>query len=380
MICRRVALTLAALVVAAACFDITSSSKGTLHLRPILDSVFVGDSLPHRSVTLIDPSGQSVNPGTVTWTIAPTTVATIDGTSGEIHGVGRGQAYVTATASGASATALVVVSLPLDMTLLMDTVLLMPNDTFTIPLAIQHKNQAIPDTIRFDASPTATVYTIDTVTGKVTAAGPGTARYVAHVRAGPNPPVADTGAVVVIPAASAASVGKFFLTVVGANTRHEGGAALAINYPRQDGKLAFLLSDTLGSLSSTPYEKVLIVSPDSIIGPGVVAIDTINPQEAFQRVGNAVCTPPRAWGIWQSILISPGAPGPTAFSHSVTAGILPGTLGVTQYVAVSGGAVISGRYAFTARRGDYYFDPLGGVVIHGTFVSPLTKTTNCTPQ
>jgi len=309
----------------------------------------------------------------------PAAVATV-ATSGEIHGVGRGQAYVTATASGASATALVVVSLPLDMTLLMDTVLLMPNDTFTIPLAIQHKNQAIPDTIRFDASPTPTVYAIDTVTGKVTAAGPGTARYVAHVRAGPSPPVADTGAVVVIPPANAASVGKFFLTVVGANTRHEGGAALAINYPRQDGKLAFLLSDTLGSLNSTPYEKLLLVSPDSIIGPGVVAIDTINPQEAFQRVNNAVCTPPRAWGIWQSILISPGAPGPTAFSHGVTAGILPGTLGVTQYVPVSGGTVISGRYAFTAQRGDYYFDPRGVVVIHGTFVSPLTKTSNCTPQ
>ncbi len=376
---RRVALTLAALVAAAACFDITGSSKGTLHLSPILDSVFVGDSLPPRGVTLIDPAGQLVNPGPVTWTMQPAAVATV-ATSGEIHGVGRGQAYVTATASGASATALVVVSLPLDMTLLMDTVLLMPNDTFTIPLAIQHKNQAIPDTIRFDASPTPTVYAIDTVTGKVTAAGPGTARYVAHVRAGPSPPVADTGAVVVIPPANAASVGKFFLTVVGANTRHEGGAALAINYPRQDGKLAFLLSDTLGSLNSTPYEKLLLVSPDSIIGPGVVAIDTINPQEAFQRVNNAVCTPPRAWGIWQSILISPGAPGPTAFSHGVTAGILPGTLGVTQYVPVSGGTVISGRYAFTAQRGDYYFDPRGVVVIHGTFVSPLTKTSNCTPQ
>jgi len=378
MVRRRVAPTLAALVAAAACFDITGSSKGTLHLTPILDSVFVGDSLPPRGVTLIDPAGQLVNPGPVSWTIQPAGVATI-ATSGEIHGVGRGYAYVTATASGASATVPVVVSRPLDMALLMDTVLVMPGDTFTIPLAIQRKNQAVPDTIRFDASPTPTVYTIDTVTGKVTAAGQGTARYVVHVRAGPNP-ISDSGAVVVIAAANAAGAGKFFLTVVGANTRHEGGAALALNYPRQDGKLAFLLADSLGSVSSTPYEKVLLVSPDSIVGPGVVAIDTINPQEAFQRFPNPVCTPPRAWGIWQSILIAPGASGPAAFSHSATAGILPGLLGVTQYVTVSGGAVISGRYTFTAQRGDYYFDPHGIVLIHGTFVAPLTKTTTCTPQ
>jgi hypothetical protein len=226
------------------------------------------------------------------------------------------------------------------------------------------------------------VYAIDTVTGLVTTqptAGAGAARYVAHVRSGPSS-VADTGAVVVIPAATVATVGKFFLTLVGANTRHEGGAALAINYPRQDGKLAFLLSDTLGSVNSTLYEKLLLVSPDSVVGPRVVAIDTINPQEAFQRIANPVCTPPRAWGIWQSIQVSPGVPGASAFSHGATAGILPGSLGITQYVTVSGGAVISGRYAFTAQRGDYYFDPHGLVLIHGTFVAPLTKTTTCTPQ
>src|SRR5260370_31346381 len=104
LVARGASPRLAVLVAAGACSVVSVSSKGTLHLTPILDSVFVGDSLPPRSVTLIDPAGQLVNPGPVSWMIQPAGVATI-ATSGEIHGVGRGYAYVTATASGASATA-----------------------------------------------------------------------------------------------------------------------------------------------------------------------------------------------------------------------------------------------------------------------------------
>ena len=368
---RRFLLTLAAAVAAGACFDITGSSLGTLFVTPILDSVFVGDSLPARSVTLIDPAGRQVNPGPVTWTSDSVAVLTVNSATGEIHGVSKGQTRVTATASGATAKAQIVVSRPLDLTLLMDTAYLMPGDTFTIPLAVARKTTA-PDTIRFDASANPAVYTIDTVTGLVTAqATPGAARYVAHVRNG-SASVADTGAVVVMTLADT-SRGKFFLTAVGANTRHEGGAARAVNYLRSDGLIAFLLADSSGS--NTSLETFVLVRPESISAPGAYGIDTINPGEAATRRPSVVCTPPRVWAIWSSF-----AAGVAAYSRPVTLGNLAGTFSVTQRVAVTGGYAISGRYALTAQRGDFYFDPHGIVVIHGTFVAPLVLSqTACVP-
>ena len=360
---RPLVLTVAAAVAVAAC-DLKTSSFSTLTLTPILDSTFVGDSLPPRVVTFFNASGQTTNPGPVTWAINPNTVATIDGTTGEIHGVGRGQALVTARYSGAVAPALVVVSRPLDLTLLMDTVYLMPGDTFTIPLAVAHKNPILPGTVGFNASSNTAVYTIDTTTGFVTAQGtPGAAPYVAHAGKGSGM-VADTGAVVVMTLADTTG-GRLFLTAVGANTRHEGGVAGGLNYARTGGGLAFRLAATFGSPAGPTFEKALLVRPESISAPGAFAIDTINPQEA-----NPVCAPKRVWAFWTGILPAQVA----AYSHPATTGGPVGSFSVTRQLAVPGGYAIGGRYAFTAQRGDLYFDSLGVVVIHGTFVAPLVTT------
>src|SRR5436189_5981557 len=76
-------------------------------LYPILDSVFVGDLLPPRVDTLWDANGNLANPGPITWTINPTSVATINATTGEIHGVSKGAAIITAhDAAGESGRAL----------------------------------------------------------------------------------------------------------------------------------------------------------------------------------------------------------------------------------------------------------------------------------
>ncbi|HEX2681504.1 MAG TPA: hypothetical protein VHQ03_09450, partial [Candidatus Dormibacteraeota bacterium] len=105
------------LVAGVACFDVSSPLMPTIGLTPILDSLFVGDNLPARKVTYYDSNGQIVAPPPISWTIAPDTVATIDAATGAIHGVRKGLALVTASASGAtSGIALVAVSRTLDMT------------------------------------------------------------------------------------------------------------------------------------------------------------------------------------------------------------------------------------------------------------------------
>src|SRR5437899_8068183 len=189
------AVTIAA---AAACFDVSSPLPPALILSPVLDSLFVGDSLAPRAFAYYNTDGQRANPGPLTWTIGPTSVATINPTTGVIHGVGKGVATVTATGGQAAGLALVAVSRPLALTLLLDTIVLMQQDTFTIPVAVQKKDVAATDTVWFDPSSSSGV-TINTSTGLVTAVTSGGAvRYVAHVTSGGADTVSDTGAVVVL--------------------------------------------------------------------------------------------------------------------------------------------------------------------------------------
>jgi hypothetical protein len=329
-----------------------------------------------RDVAYYNSDGQRANPGPLSWSIGPTSVATINATTGVIHGVGKGVATVTASGGNATGIALVAVSRPLDLTLLMDTVVLMQQDTFTIPLAIQKKDVSATDTVWFDPSPSPGV-TINTSSGLVTAVTSGGAvPYVAHVTSGGADTVSDTGAVVVLGLADTTSPGHFFQTVLGTAIRHQGGPAVALNYGRLNGKLGFQLVDTALASDSSMLDQMIVTVRDSVIaGNTTFEIDSINPTEASpSRFGSldAVCNPPRPWATWRSNHYVTPLYTIFAFSHGTLSDSVAGSIAITQFAAaVSGGAVISGRYLFVAQRTDLYNDPLGVEVIRGTFVAPL---------
>src|SRR5213082_566947 len=193
--------------------------------------MFVGDSRAPRDVAYYNSDGQRANPGPLIWSIGPTSVATINATTGVIHGVGKGVATVTASGGQATGVALVAVSRALDLTLLMDTVVLMQQDTFTIPYAVQKKDALAPDTVWFDASTSPRV-TINTATGLVSAVTSGGAvPYVVHLTTGAADTVSDTGAVVVLALADTNAPGYFFQTVFGTAIRHQGGKSVERNIP-----------------------------------------------------------------------------------------------------------------------------------------------------
>jgi hypothetical protein len=378
---RRTLTALGVAAAALACQTTPSSGPLLLVVSPILDSMFVGDSLPPRTVQLVDASGQPHQPASVTWSTSPASVATIDPVTGVIHGVGKGAALVFATVSGATSAALVVVSRPLDVTLLMDTVYLMPNDTITLPVAVQQK-AAGARTVTFDASGAGGVYRLDDPsTGKITAlATGGPVPYSVHIQAGSDA-VADTGAVVVLTLTDTTGTGgdkggRFFSTVIGTAIRHEGGPALALNYARLNSRLAFRLSDSV-TTGGVLGRRTLITLPDSVIAPGTFAIDTISPQQAATTVAqlDPICQPRFSWAVWRD---SSAAPAITAYSHSSSGDSVAGQLVITQYApaAAGGGAIVSGRYVFTARRTDLYGDPLGTLTVRGTFVAPLVTRVN----
>jgi hypothetical protein len=378
---RRYLFALTTVAAAAACFDVSSSLPPTLILNPVLDSLFVGDSLLPRAFAYYNSDGQRVDPGPLTWTIDPTSVATIDPTTGVIHGVGKGVAIVTASGGQATGIALVAVSRTLDLTLLTDTVVLMQQDTFTIPYAVQKKDPLATDTVWLDPSSSPRV-TINTATGLVTAVTSGGAvPYVVHVTTGGADTVSDTGAVVVLALTDTTEAGYFFQTVLGTAIRHQGGRAVGISYPEFNGKLAFQLVDSALSTDSSLLDQTVVVLKDSVIGGNVTfAVDSISPQEAsVSRAGllNPVCNPPRPWGLWRSA--HNVTPQYTIFasSHATPPDSVAGSITISQFAAaVGGGAFISGRYQLVARRADLYYDPLGAEIIRGTFVVPLRTRSN----
>jgi hypothetical protein len=376
------AWSLAAAAAAFACVSLSDSGGQRLFVvAPVLDSVFVGDTLPPRAVFLEDGAGNHFDPGPFQWSINPTSVATIDA-SGKIAGKLKGSAFVVATRpDGVASGALIFVSRPLEMTLLLDTLFLMPDDTITVPLAIVQKTPALT-TVRFDSSPAPSVYTIDTTgptAGRITAhATGGPLRYVAHLTNGTDT-VTDTGAVVVMSLTDTSEDGKFYMTAFGTGIRHQSGGAFAVHYPKRNGKLAFRLVDTL--TQNAAKDTVLITLRDSILAPGTFEIDSISPREATSFIGplDPYCVPKRPWAIWSSIPLDVTLPRIYAYSHGTPTDSVAGQLIITQYVTpVGGGAIISGRYLFAARRLDLYGDPLGAETIRGTFVVPLRLRNICT--
>ena len=344
----------------AACGDLNvGSSRGALQISPVLDSLFVGDRLPALHVTYIDPSGHPAPPGPVTWASSDNSIAQIDSLSGGITGRKRGSAVITAQAQGATGGAFVVVSDTLDITLLLDTVYVMPGDMITVPVVVLKSNNPPPATVWFKA-PTNSAYSIDSASGKLTAlAVGGPIPYIVHADS-----LADTGAVYVMNLTDTTG-GKIFYSVRGTVITHVGGPAHAANFAALGGRQAFQLTGTY-VVNGVPRQLLQITRPDSVIDVGAYAIDSLSPTEyTASSPSPATCAAPRPWALWNALTV-----GIDGYSRR------GGTLVVMQIDSVPGGQVMSGHFTFTAQRRDLYTDPLGALSITGSFVAPLVHSTD----
>ena len=333
---------------------------GYLGVSPLLDSLFVGEqALPHQ-VTFIDTHGNPAPTGTVVWSSLDNSIAEIDAT-GRVTARKRGAVLILAQAQGLTAGALVVVSDPLDITLLLDTVYVMPNDTFTVPVVVL-KQSSPPAVVSFEA-PRNPAYSIDE-SGKITAlAAGGPFPYIVHADA-----LADTGAVQVVSLTDTTG-GKFFYSVRGTAISHVGGPVRAMNYVADNGGQAFQLRATYPSAASAS-QVVQVIFPDPVIDPGLYVIDSLNPAEdvASSVAPPAICSAPRPWAYW----VAPAA-RIDAYSRPF------GELGITQIVTVQHGQAISGHFTYSAQRTQYYTDPLALLSIQGSFVAPLVASTTVCP-
>jgi uncharacterized protein YjdB len=166
---RLAVLALTGLALAAACGDNGAGGSPRVVITPILDSVFVGDTVAARTARYFDASGDSQATGPVRWFSADQAVFRVDSVSGVIVAVGRGAAVLSARANGITGTSLLVVSRTLDLSLLLDTIYLMPGDTITVPVSVRDKDGS-PPPVWFTPQSNGVV-TIDSATGRITANG-----------------------------------------------------------------------------------------------------------------------------------------------------------------------------------------------------------------
>jgi hypothetical protein len=357
------ALVLLGAAAIAACGDLgVGGGLGALGLTPVLDSIFVGDRLVARQVHYVDSNGNPASPGPVAWGSSDTTVAQIDTVSGAITGRKRGIAIIFARAHSVTGLALVAVSDTLDITLLMDTVYMMPNDTLALPIVVRKATP--PAAAVWFTAPGNPAFTVDSLSGVVraTAVPGGPFRYIVHANS-----ITDTGTVTVMTLNdTVAAGGRMFFSVRGTANSHVGGTAQAMNYVTNGGRLAFRLTAT-HVVNGQPNQFIRVSRPDSVIAPTALAIDSLS---ISQDTSVATCVTPKSWGVWG--FLNGSGSSIAALSRQ------GGKLSVTSVTTVPGGLAISGHFTFIAQRGDLYEDPLGALAITGSFVAPLVRnTTRC---
>jgi hypothetical protein len=355
------------LAVAAACGDNAGPSP-TLSLAPVLDSIFIGDVHPAFTVHYTDPSGNPLDPGAVRWGTTTSALLHVDSLTGIVTGLAAGFGQVTVTAKGLTAGALVVVSKALSITLLLDTIYLMPSDTLSVPVSVVHQAAGVP-AVWFRAAPNA-VFSIDSSSGRDSGKAPGgPLPFVAFAALGADT-AADSGTVEVVSLADTTG-GKAAYTLFGTVIRSAKSAAQAVNYPRNGDTLTFRFRAFIAQGAVTA-EAVLITLRTDVSAAGAFAIDSIAPAEAL-GIGNLdpICRPPRNWGTWSTIATNPAIQAVSRQGGAIT---------ITKVVSIPNGLAIGGRFSFTAQRLDLYGDPHGALPVRGTFVAPLvTGTSRCTP-
>ena len=345
--------------------DVGPLGAPRLILTPVLDTLFVGDLLVKRQVTFIDEHGNEQDPGVVQWSSRDTTLFTVDGATGKITGHGPGIGVLLADAHSAEGFAVIVVAPSLKVTLLVDTMFLMPGDTFTIPVSVKHEAPGTP-VVWFSTTPNAAL-SLDTASGLVTAnAVGGTIQVTAHAALTPDT-AADGGAIQVVQPSDTAG-GFAYYTIFGTAQRARRVSVRGSIHHRQGGQPTFQLHlPTIQNGSTQESVDLVVLTPPA--APGVFPIDSISLTEAGSATVDPFCRPPRDWGRWFSIVASNRL---DAVSRS------GGSLTVSQIVAVPHGLIMSGHFYLPAQRIDRYDDPSAALPIHGSFVTPvITEAGSC---
>ena len=322
-----------------------------VEVSPSADTVAVGEISARLSATAFNVRDEPLRGALFTWSSDQPFIVNVDSLTGSVRGIAPGVAAITARTGALLDTAEVFVLDLFSLSLPLDTLLLAPGDTFTIPVDLIVRGGATPPQVSFSGG-AAAVATVDPATGLVTAVNAGVVGF--EVRA--DSLVATGGIEVLV--LTDTTFGLVYLRLSGAATRRGRLASRAFNHPTDDAGTAFNLKAP-GSM----LELLAILLTDSLVGPRVDTVGTLDPA-ALDPGQDAVCLPPVSWSFYRDPV------GTTALS------LAGGRVGITTLTPLVGGSAISGRFDLTLQRTDIT-GAAGQIRARGTFVVPLLSLADC---
>ena len=322
-----------------------------VEVTPDRDTLVVGELKTPFAATAFNARDDAVPSAEIRWTSDQSFIASVDSLTGSVRAVTTGGAAITARSSSVADTAQVFVVGPLALPL--DTILLFPGDTFTIPVEIRETGgPTSPATFSGGAPGSATV---DPATGLVTAIDFGVAPFTAHVDT-----FTQHGQIQVLDVPDTL-FGNVYAGLSGAQAARFRFGSRAFNHPTLDGGTAM----NLNALTFDGGHQLAIVLVDSLTGPRVVSIGEL-PESATRPGADAVCFPPNDWMFYADL------------DNQRRARSLGGGLSLTTVKPVQGGHAVSGRFDVSLQLLDTP-GPSGEVRARGTFLVPVVTLTSC-PQ
>lgn len=353
---RKLLLTAAALLLAACNGDSTVAHIAVrVQITPSTDTLAIGDVATPFTAVAFNANDEPIADATIVWRSDQPFLVAVDSTTGTLTALAPGVAAVTAHAGAVADTAQVFVSSP--FRLLLDTILLAPGDTFTVPVAAP---SGVAPVFSGGASGIATV----SASGLVTALGAGVAPVTARadsytVRGGVQ--------VVVLPDTTG---GFVYVAMRGAVERHLRLGGRSFNHPTTNAGTVL----NLNALSTAGTEQLAaVLLGGGVSAPGTTTLGTLPATVLADPTADPVCLPPASWLFYAdrrhtSPLFSLSTvPADSSTSGSVT---------ITSYGTLQNDHVISGRFTATLQRADLP-DSTGQVEAIGTFVLPLLTLSSC---
>lgn len=320
-----------------------------VEVSPSADTVAVGEVSARLSATAFNVRDEPLHGALFTWRSDQPFIVHVDSLTGSVRGIAPGVAAITARTGAVLDTAEVFVLDLFSLSLPLDTLLLAPGDTFTIPVDLIVRGGATPPQVRFSGG-AAAVATVDPATGLVTAVNAGVVGF--EVRA--DSLVATGGIEVLV--LTDTTFGLVYLRLSGAATRSGRLSSRAFNHPTDDAGTAFNLK------APGPGQELLaILLTDSLVGPRVDTVGTLDPA-AF--VPEVVCLPPISFSFY----IDP--------ARTTALSLAGGRVAVTTLTPLVGGSAISGRFDLTLQRTDIA-GAAGQIRARGTFIVPLISLAAC---
>ncbi len=352
---RHAAAALALALGLPACGD-TSPVAGIpvrVEVTPVRDTVVVGTISTRLSARAFNAQNDAIPNAVVTWRSDQPFIAAVDSLTGAVTGVAPGVAAITARAGSVSDTAEVFVVNALAVFLPLDTILLAPGDTFTIPVQVLAASGP-PPAVTFSGGAGA-IATVDPGTGFVTAVGPGQVEFAAHADS-----VTTRGGIQVrvIPDTL---FGLAYVGLSGAVNRRVRLGSRGFNHPTDNGQTLFQLAARSGT-GDDEFDVFLI---DSLVGPTVRTVGT-QPPSAIAPGNDPVCLPSTSFVFYRRI----------AATTLIGLSVAGGTVAITSDAPIPGGRAISGRFQVTLQVTDIPGEA-GRIAARGTFVVPLLTLASC---